>query len=86
MLTLQVEGVDQEKNNQSEEKLQQAQICITSYQQQSRAAHHKKVKVLKFQVGDCPEAHDSDQAEKDQRKLGPNWEGPYIIVAQGGKG
>jgi len=22
---------------------------------------------------------------KDQRKLGPNWEGPYIIIARGGK-
>jgi len=23
---------------------------------------------------------------KDQGKLGPNWEGPYIIIARGGKG
>ena len=23
---------------------------------------------------------------KDQKKLGPNWEGPYIIIAREGKG
>jgi len=24
--------------------------------------------------------------QKDQRKLGPNWEGPYTIITQGHKG
>jgi len=23
--------------------------------------------------------------QKDHKKLGPNWEGPYIIIARGGK-
>ena len=53
MLTLQVEKVVPDQNgtllrlmlDHSEERRQQAQIRIATYQQQIRAAHHKKVKV-----------------------------------------
>ena len=79
MSTLFVEGVDQDKNDvqlclildQSEEKRQQAQIHIATYQQQIRTAHHK-VKVHKSQVGDLVLKHVIQTTrQKDQGKLGP---------------
>ena len=65
---------------------QQAQIHIAAYQQQIRTAHHK-VKVQKSQVGDSVLKHMIQTTrQKDQGKIGPNWEGLYIIIAQEGKG
>jgi len=89
-----VEGVDPEQNDaqlhlmldQPKEKRQHAQICITASQQHIRAAHHKNVKVQKFQVGDLILKRVTQTTrQKDQGKLGPNWESPYIIVTRGGK-
>ena len=60
MLTFWVEGVVLNQNDtllcllldHSEEKRQQSEIYITAYQQQIRAAHHKKVRPREFQVKD----------------------------------
>jgi len=60
MPTFRTEGVEWDQNaaqlrlaqDQSEERRQQAQICTTTYQQQIRASHYKKVKPREFQVGD----------------------------------
>ena len=60
MPTLRLEGVVPNQNDillhlmldHSEEKDQQAQIRITAYQQQIRAAYYKKVRPNEFQVGD----------------------------------
>ena len=71
----------------SEERRQHAQICIAAYQHQIRAARHKKVKSREFQIRDMVlkrVIHTTQQ--KDQRKLGPSWQGAYIIIACGGKG
>jgi len=63
-----------------------AQVCIVSYQQQLRASHHKKVKVCN-QVGDLILKWVIHRTkERNVGKLGPNWEGPYIVVAKGGNG
>jgi len=40
-----------------EERRQHAQIRITTYQQQIRMVHHKKVKSREFQVGDLDLKH-----------------------------
>ena len=56
-------------------------------QQQIRAAHHKKVKIREFQSGYFILSRViPTTAQKDQGKLGPNWEGLYTIIAWGGKG
>ena len=68
-----------------EERRQQAQIRIATYQQQIRAAHFKKVKVREFQVGDLVLKRGIQTTrQKDQVKFGHNWKGPYIIIARGG--
>jgi len=92
VLTLHVEGVDRDQNvaqlflilDQSEEK--QAQICITTNQQQMRAARHKKVKIREFQTGGLVLKRVIQTIrQKDQGKLQPNWKGPYTIIVWGGK-
>ena len=93
MPTLRVEGVVLDQNNtllhlmldHSEERHQHAQIRITTYQQQIRAAHPKKVRSREFLVGDLVlTCVIQSTQQKDHRKLEPNWECPYIITARGG--
>ena len=92
MLTLLVEGVDRDQNDaqlrlildQSEEKRQQAQIRIIIYEQQILATHHK-VKIREFQAEDGLAARYSDYTIERSREVRPNWEGPYTIIARGGK-
>ena len=95
MPTLRVEGVVPDQNNillylmldHSEERRHQAQVYITAYQQQIQAAHHKKLRPKEFQIRDLIlkyVIHSTRQ--KDHEKLGPNWEGPYIITTRGGNG
>jgi len=95
MLTHQTEGVKWDQNDiqlrlaqdQSEERRQQAQIPIAAYQQRSRASHHKKVKTREFHVGNLViKCVIQSTQEKNAGKLGANWEGPYTVVAKGGKG
>ena len=58
-----------------------------AYQQQIWAAHHKKVKPKEFLVGDLILRRVIQSTrQKDHGKLGPNWKGPYIIIARGGNG
>ena len=80
MPTLRI-GVVPDQNNtllhlimgHSEERRQQAQIRIAAYQQQIRAAHHKKVNPREFQVGDLVlKCVIQSTRQKDYRKLGPN--------------
>jgi len=60
MPTLCTEGVDWDQNaaqlqlvqDYSEERRRQAMIRIAAYQQQIKAAHHKKVKHWEFQIRD----------------------------------
>jgi len=71
----------------SEEKRQQAQIRIAAFQQQIQATHHKKVKPKEVQIGDLVlRCVIQSTRLKDQGMLGPNWKGPYIIIARGGNG
>jgi len=88
MPTFRVEGVVQNQMiPYSEERRQPVQIHIAAYQQQIQAAHHKKVKSQKFQVRDLVlKRMIQSTRQKDQKKLEPNWEGPYIIVTRGAKG
>ena len=73
--------------DQSEERRQQALIRIVAYQQQINATHHKKVKAYKFQFGDLVlKRVIQSTKEKNVRKLEPNWEGPYTVVARGDNG
>jgi len=56
-------------------------------QQQIKASHHKKVKPREFQVGDLVlKRVIQSTKEKNTGKLGPNWEGPYSVMARGGNG
>ena len=72
-------------HDHSEERRQQAQICIAKYQKQIRVAHHKKVKPMEFQIRVLILRRVIQRTRpKDHRKLRPNWEGPYIIIASGG--
>jgi len=66
----------------SKERRKQVQIRVAAYQQQIRASHHKKVKPKEFQIEDLVLRRVIQSTrQKDHRKLGPNWEGPYIITA-----
>jgi len=95
MPTLRTEGINWDQivaqlrlaQDQSEERQRQAQIRIAAYQQQIKAAHHEKVKTRKFQIGDLV-LNRVIQSTKEINvgKLGPNWEGPYTVVARGGNG
>jgi len=56
-----------------------------TYQQQIWEAHHKKVKSREFQVRDLVLKRVIwSKRQKDHNKLGPNWEGSYIVIARGG--
>ena len=92
--TLWVEGVVQDQNDtllhlmldHSKKRRQQAQICTATYQQQIRATHHKKVKSREFQIRELVlKRVIQSTRQKDQEKLGPNWEDPCIIIARGAK-
>jgi len=49
------------------------------------AAHHKKMKSKKFQVGDLVlKCMIKSTRQKDYEKLGPSWENPYNVIARGG--
>ena len=60
MPTLRVKGVVKDLNDallrslldHSEERRQQGQILIATYQQKIRVAHHKKVKYREFEIED----------------------------------
>ena len=95
MPTLRIGKIDQVQKfirlyfaeDQLEERRQKAQIRIASYQQQIKASHHKRVKAHEFQGGDLVlKRVIQSTKEKNARKFGPNWEGPYIVVARGGNG
>ena len=84
-----VEGAVPDQNNiqlslmldHLEEKRQHAQIYIAAYQQSIQAAHHKKVKPKEFLVGDLVLMRVIQSTrQKDNGKLEPYWEGPYIII------
>ena len=93
--TLHTKGVEWDKNvaqlrlvqDHSKERRRQAMIQITTYQQQIKASHHKKVKPQEFQIGDLVLKHVIwSTKERDVEKLGANLEGPYIMVTKRGKG
>jgi len=72
--------------DQSEEKRRQATIRIAAYQQQIKAAHHKKVKAREFQIGNQVVKHVIQSTEeKNMGTLEANWKGPYTMVVKGGK-
>ena len=67
---------------QSKERRREAQIRIVAHQQQIKASHHK-VKPCKFQVGDLVlKLVIQSTKERNEGKLGPNWEGPYFVMAR----
>jgi len=95
MPTLRLGEIDRDQNaiqlcltqDQSDERRQEAQIRIAAYQQQIKAFHHKKVKVREFQVGEIViKRVIQSTKERNTGKLGPNWEGLYIVIAIGGNG
>ena len=81
--TLRTKGVEWDKNvaqlrlvqDHSKERRRQAMIQITTYQQQIKASHHKKVKPQEFQIGDLVLKHVIwSTKERDAEKLGANLE------------
>ena len=95
MLTLYMKEIDWDQNaaqlrlaqDQSEERQRQATVQIAAYQQVKAAHTNKKVKAREFQIGDLVLKHVIRSIEvKNVGKLGANWEGPYTVVAKGGKG
>ncbi|XP_076946211.1 uncharacterized protein LOC143617582 [Bidens hawaiensis] len=62
-------------------------ICMVAYQQRITKSYNKNVRVRRFQVGDLGlrKAFQNTTDPKDG-KLAPNWEGPYKIEAEAGKG
>uniref|UniRef100_A0A2N9I9R7 Reverse transcriptase domain-containing protein n=1 Tax=Fagus sylvatica TaxID=28930 RepID=A0A2N9I9R7_FAGSY len=64
--------------NKAREKVAQR---ITSYQGQMARYYNTKVKLRRFEVGNWV-LRKVTQATKDQSqgKLGPNWEGPYMVI------
>ena len=60
--------------DQSEKRRREAQIRIVAYQQQIKAAHHKKLKPHEFQIGDLVlKRVIQSTKERNARKLRPNW-------------
>ncbi|GER53738.1 gag-pol polyprotein [Striga asiatica] len=60
-----------------EELRGQASTGIEAYKQRMRAAHDRKVKIRRFQVGDL--VWKRIDMLKHVGKLEPNWEGPYLV-------
>ena len=68
-----------------EERRELASIQLTKYQGELSRQHQKKVRTRGFQVGDmvlCKVV--GNTREHTDGMLGPNWEGPYKVVAVGG--
>jgi len=93
--TLRTKEVDWDQNStllllvqdQSKERRRQGTVRIAAYQQQIKAAHHKKVKAREFLIGDLVLKHViRGTEEKNMGKFRANWEGPYTMVVKGGKG
>ncbi|CAA0834113.1 Polynucleotidyl transferase- ribonuclease H-like superfamily protein, partial [Striga hermonthica] len=76
---------DQEQNEELmltaldtiEELREQASTRVEAYKQRMRAAHDRKVKIRRFQVGDL--VWKRVDVLKHVGKLEPNWEGPYLV-------
>ena len=67
----------------TEEKRQQAQIRIATYQQRVKASFNKRVKPRDFQVGDFVVRQVTQSTkQRNAGKLAPKWEGPYKVIAR----
>ncbi|XP_071694588.1 uncharacterized protein [Rutidosis leptorrhynchoides] len=87
--THRVANFDEETNNESlcenlnliEERMLMAAIREANNKQQMAKYYNKGVRTLSFDVGEWVlRNNDASRAEK-LGKLGPNWEGPYQVVA-----
>ena len=86
--SLRVEFANVENNEESlrlnldllEEKREQALKCVEDYQRKTTRYYDRKVRPNSFKPGDLV-LKKLLPARKDptHRKLGPNWEGPYIV-------
>ena len=66
-----------------EERRKKAALRSAAYKQQVKKCFNRKVKPRNFQVGDLV-LREVSLATKNpsEGKLGPNWEGPYVVNAQ----
>jgi hypothetical protein len=64
-----------------EERRLQAGLQMTYYKQKTKEYHDKKVNPRSFQVGDLVlRKISSTNHPRPDGKLGPNWEGPFIVA------
>jgi hypothetical protein len=62
-------------------------IRLASYQQRIKREHDKNIRPRIFQTGDLALRKMLTNTRKaSDRKLGPNWEGPYKVVSLAGLG
>ncbi|XP_071695325.1 uncharacterized protein [Rutidosis leptorrhynchoides] len=69
-----------------EEKTEAAVIREASYKQMIEGYYNKRVKPSTFKVGEYVLRLNSASKVEYEGKLGPNWEGPYVISQVLGKG
>ncbi|XP_071739783.1 uncharacterized protein [Rutidosis leptorrhynchoides] len=69
-----------------EERREAAVIREASYKQMIEGYYNKRVKPLTFKVGEYVLRLNSASKVEYEGKLGPNWEGPYVIAQVLGKG
>ena len=64
-----------------EEKLDQTYLRMAAFKQRVSQCFNKRVKHRSFQVGDLVlKAVNQSTKNPSHGKLGPNWEGPYIVI------
>ena len=70
-----------------EERREQAMIRLASYQQQLKKGYNKNVRPRSFQQGDLVLRKVLGNTKNlNDGKLGPNWEGPYLVQSVTGTG
>ena len=63
-----------------EETRERAVIRIATHKQMATRHHNSRVKERHFNLGDLVLRKAEVSKSTEQRKLAPNWEGPYKVV------
>jgi len=69
-----------------EERRGMAAIKETRYKKIMEKEYNKRVRLISYKVGDYVLRHNLASRAEPQGKLGPTWEGPYVIHEVLGKG
>ncbi|GKF32647.1 hypothetical protein Tco_0102445, partial [Tanacetum coccineum] len=94
MPTLRITEVDMVKNNEAlgisldllEEKREKAAIQEAKSKAKMERYYNARVRSTSFRPGDLVYRNNEASHAEDEGKLGPRWEGPYVVTESLGKG